>query len=138
VIGDEMVVPFTIAAGAKAVRQRVRYIPDIESQQLLLDHAFANFGCVFCGAWHRHPGLFDVPSGVDFATARHIVTDAEWSIEQAVFPIAIVRDGQVRVRAFLMHRDAEEFMEVQIEVVPNNDPRVLELLAGTASVMKEA
>jgi integrative and conjugative element protein (TIGR02256 family) len=138
VIGDAMVVPFTIAAGAKAVREPVRYSPDVSFQQLLLDHAFANFGCVFGGAWHRHPGRFDVPSSFDHRTAQHIVTDPDWDIEQAVFPIAVVRNGKVCLRAFLMHRDARRFVEVPIEVVPNNDPHILELLGDTVSVPKEA
>jgi integrative and conjugative element protein (TIGR02256 family) len=137
VIGDAMVVPFTIAAGAKARREHARYSPDVPHQQLFLDHAFANFGCVFGGAWHRHPGGFEVPSAVDHKTARHIVTDPDWDLEQAVFPIAVVRYGKVSLRAYLMHREAAQFVEVPIEVVPNSDPRVLELLTGRVSVPKE-
>jgi integrative and conjugative element protein (TIGR02256 family) len=131
IISNAMIVPFTIAAGPNAARARARYAPDVTWQQEILDHAFANFACVFGGAWHRHPGQFDVPSGVDLKTARHIVTEIEWDTEQAVFPIAIVRDGRVLVRAFLMRRDATDFVEVPIEVVPNDDPRVLQVLAGT-------
>ena len=137
VIGDSMVVPFTIAAGPKARRARARFSPDTEWQQQLLDEAFANFTCVFGGAWHRHPGTFDVPSSVDHKTARHIVTDAEWDTKQAVFPIAVVRGGKVCLRAFLMHRDAPNFIEVPIEVVPNHDPLVLEVLGGAAWVKQE-
>lgn len=130
VVGDAVVTPFTIAGGPRAKRAPARFSPDVEWQQLLLDHAFENFGCVFGGAWHRHPGHFDVPSAVDLATARHIVTDPEWDLVQAVFPIAIIRDGEVRVRAFLMHRDELDFREIPFEVVPDNDPLVLEVLGG--------
>lgn len=130
VIGDALVAPYTIPGGPKAKRAPARFSPDVDWQQQLLDHAFENFGCVFGGAWHRHPGHFDVPSAVDHATARHIVTDPEWDLVQAVFPIAIVRDGEVRVRAFLMHRDGADFREIPFEVVPDNDPLVLEVLSG--------
>lgn len=133
VIGDAVVTPFTIAGGPKALRAPARFGPDVEWQQLLLDHAFENFGLTFVGAWHRHPGRFDVPSAVDHATARHIVTDPEWDVVQAVFPIAIVRDGEVRVRAFLMHRDTPDFLEVPFEVVPDDDPLILEVLGGPAA-----
>lgn len=137
VIGDAVVTPFTIAGGPKALRARARFSPDVEWQQVLLDHAFENFGCTFVGAWHRHPGLFDAPSAVDHATARHIVTDSEWDLVQAVFPIAIVRDGEVRVRAYLMHRDAADFHEIPFEVVPDDDPRILEILGGPAAKAEE-
>jgi integrative and conjugative element protein (TIGR02256 family) len=137
VIGDALIVPFTIAAGPKAMRARARFSPDTAWQQLLLDHAFDNFACTFGGAWHRHPGHFSVPSHIDHKTARHIVTDAEWDTEQAVFPIAIVRDQRVCLRAFLMHRDAPDFVEVPIEIVPNNNPLVLEALGGAAVTTKE-
>ena len=137
VLGDAAVAPFMIAGGPRALRARARFSPDIEWQQLLLDHAFENFGCTYVGAWHRHPGLFDSPSAVDHATARHIVTDSEWDLVQAVFPIAIVRDGAVRVRAYLMHRDQPDFLEIPLEVVPDNDPRILEVLVGPAPKAEE-
>lgn len=137
VIGDAMVVPFTIAGGPKAVRAPSRFSPDTGWQQQLLDFSFEAFTLDFGGAWHRHPGHFDVPSGVDLRTARHIVTDPEWNVEQAVFPIAIVRDGRVSVRAFFMHRDSREFREIPIERTPNNDPRVLAILCANGAVKKE-
>ncbi len=136
-IGDALVVPFTIAAGPRAVRAHARFSPDTAWQQFLLDHAFENFACVFGGAWHRHPGDFDVPSYVDHRTARHIVTDAEWDTKQAVFPIAVVRGGKVCLRAFLMHRDAPNFIEVPLEVVPNHDPLVVEALGGACVATNE-
>lgn len=137
VIGDAMVAPFTISGGPKAKRAPARFSPDVDWQQSLLDHAFENFGLVFGGAWHRHPAHFDAPSAVDHATARHIVTDPAWDLIQAVFPIAIVRDGEVHVRAYLMHRDAPEFLEIPFEVVPDDDPRVLEVLGGPEAKQKE-
>jgi integrative and conjugative element protein (TIGR02256 family) len=137
VIGDALVTPFTITGGPKALRAPARFSPDVVYQQSLLDHAFENFRCTFVGAWHRHPGRFDVPSAVDLATARHIVTDADWDLVQAVFPIAIVRDKEVRVRAFLMHRDELEFFEIPFEVVPDDDPLILKVLSGSAAKLEE-
>lgn len=137
VIGDALVAPFTIPGGPRAVRARARFSPDVEWQQMLLDHAFENFGCTFLGAWHRHPGHFDSPSAVDHATARHIVTDTDWDLVQAVFPIAIVRDGEVCVRAYLMHRDASDFREIPFTVVPDDDPLILEALGGPTASARE-
>jgi len=136
-IGDALVAPYTIAGGPNAVRARARFSPDTEWQQMLLDHAFENFGCTFVGAWHRHPNHFDSPSAVDHATARHIVTDTEWDLTQAVFPIAIVRDGEVRVRAYLMHREAHDFREIPFEIVPDDDPLILQVLGGPTAKAKE-
>jgi integrative and conjugative element protein (TIGR02256 family) len=137
VIGDALVTPFTITGGPKALRAPARFSPDVVYQQSLLDHAFENFGCTFVGAWHRHPGRFDVPSAVDHETARHIVTDPDWNLVQAVFPIATVLDDEVRVRAFLMHRDAPDFFEIPFEVVPDDDPLIFMVLSCSAARVEE-
>lgn len=137
VVGDTAVTPYMIAGGPKARRAPARFSPDVDWQQLLLDHAFENFGCTYVGAWHRHPGLFDSPSAVDYATARHIVTDSEWDLVQAVFPIAIVRDGAVRVRAYLMHREQSDFLEIPFDVVPDDDARIIEVLARPIAKAEE-
>jgi len=137
VVGDSSIAPFTIGAGPKAVRTPTRFSPDTEYQQQLLDFAFEVLALNFGGAWHKHPGDLDEPSAYDLKTARHIVTDREWNVEQAVFPIAVVRDGQVRLRAYLMRRSALEFEEIPIEVVSDADPRVVEILSGSQAAKRE-
>ena len=137
-MGTSMVVPFTIPGGPAATRSPSRYSPDTAWQQLLLDFAFDQFAVDFGGAWHKHPGLFDQPSAYDVKTARHIVTDPTWDKASAVFPIAVVDAGRVRLRAYLMQRTTQTFEEIAIEVIPDSDPRVLEILGGPRAEREEA
>lgn len=135
--GDAMVVPFAIPGGPKATRTPSRFSPDTNWQQLLLDFAFDVFAVDFGGAWHKHPGLFDRPSAFDLMTARHIVTDPTWDKQFAVFPIAVVDGGQVRLRAYLMQRSTQAFEEIAIEVTPDADARVVEILNGSYTAEQE-
>jgi len=136
-LGDAMIVPFTIPGGPKATRTASRFSPDTGSQQVLLDFAFELFSVDFGGAWHKHPGLFDQPSAVDLKTARHIVTDPTWDKQHAVFPIAVIDNGQVRLRAYLMQRSTQAFEEIPIEVIPDADARVVEILSGRPAAEQE-
>ena len=136
-VGNAMIVPFTIPGGPRAARTPSRFSPDISSQQLLLDFAFEAFTVDFGGAWHKHPGLFDHPSAYDLKTARHIVTDPTWNKEHAVFPIAVIDDGQVRLRAYLMQRSTQAFEEIPIEVISDADARVVEILSGRLAAEQE-
>jgi len=136
-IDDSIVVPFTIAAGPKARRAVARFSPDWAWQQTILDYLFARFGVDFVGDWHRHPGRFDRPSGQDLATARRIVTDVSWNKPSAVFPIAIIDGGWVRLRAYLMRRETQEFKEIPITVVPDTHPLMRAVLIGMDAAEKE-
>jgi hypothetical protein len=123
-------VPFSIAAGPGAKQSPVRFSPDFEWQQTFLNFLFSRFGVDYLGDWHRHPGLFDRPSAYDLRTARHIVTDAGWNVRQALFPIAVIEGGEVRIRAYLMRRETLEFEAIPIEIVPDTDPRMTAVLTG--------
>lgn len=135
--GNAMIVPFTIPGGSRATRTPSRFSPDTGTQQVLLDFAFDLFAVDFGGAWHKHPGQFDQPSAYDLKTALHIVTDPTWDKEHAVFPIAVTDGGHVRLRAYLMHRDRQAFEEIPIEVIPDTDERVIEILSGRSAAVQE-
>ncbi|MDM7913880.1 MAG: Mov34/MPN/PAD-1 family protein [Candidatus Eisenbacteria bacterium] len=127
-LGADFVVPFTVSAGPEADRSLAGFAPDSGFQQAHLDFLFTRFAVDYLGDWHRHPGRYDRPSAHDRKTARHIVTDPEWSKPEAVFPIAIIRGDVVTVRAYLMRRDQEDFEELPLEVVPDKDRRIRRVL----------
>ncbi len=129
-LGDEYVVPFSISAGPRAKKSAVRFSPDSDWQQVLLDYLYARFGTDYVGDWHRHPGLHDQPSTHDLRTARRIVTDHCWNKSEALFPIAVIDNGTVRLRVYLMSRETLQFEEIPFEVVPDSDPRMMAVLTG--------
>jgi integrative and conjugative element protein (TIGR02256 family) len=134
-LGPYIVVPFTVPAGRRAVRHASAFTPDHEAQQELLDYLCARFpgmGSGFAGDWHRHPGSYDRPSQRDHEVARHIVTAPGWNCIEAVFPIAVIEEGRVRMRAYLMNRFHEDFVELPLEVVPDTDPRMQAVLLPEA------
>jgi integrative and conjugative element protein (TIGR02256 family) len=137
-VGDAFVVPFSIPAGPRAKKSVVRFSPDSGWQQVFLDYLHARFGTDYVGDWHRHPGLYDQPSAHDLRTARHIVTDPDWNKPEAVFPIAVIDSGVVRIRAYLMRREVLEFQEIPIEIVPDTDPRMTAVLTGMDAQKEEA
>lgn len=130
ILDGAFVVPFSIAAGPAAKQSSVRFSPDFEWQQIFLDFLFDRFGVDYLGDWHRHPGRFDRPSAHDLRTARHIVTDPKWNVRQAVFPIAVIEDTKVRIRAYLMRRETLDFEEIPLEIVPDTDLRMTAVLTG--------
>jgi hypothetical protein len=100
------------------------FAPDAPWQQALLDLAFRRFDVDYVGDWHRHVGSNDHPSATDYRTAARIVTSKAWNKSEAVFPIVVVRDGRVAMRAYRITRAQREFVEIPIEVVPDTDPRI--------------
>jgi integrative and conjugative element protein (TIGR02256 family) len=127
-VGEDFVVPFVIAGGPKAHRSRGGFSPDSGWQQEFLDFLFTRFAVDYLGDFHRHPGSVDQPSEHDLQTAREIVTDPTWAKPEALFPIAVVETGHVRLRSFLITREKPEFVEVLLEVVPDTDPRMRRVL----------
>jgi len=127
-IGHEFIVPFMIPAGPHATKTPVHFAPDSDWQQVLLDFLYDRFGTDYVGDWHRHPGSFDRPSSHDLRTARTIVRT--WQLPIALFPIAVIESGCVRLRAYLMRRDTLQFENVALEVAEDNDPRMIAVLTG--------
>ncbi len=133
------VVPFSIPAGPAAHCTPSRFTPDEGWQQVLLNFLHARFGVDYLGDWHRHPGSFDEPSDHDLRTAREIVTSAAWNKPVAIFPIAVIEEGTVRMRAYLMSRKTLKFEEVPISIVPDSDLAMTAVLTGMEAVpAKEA
>lgn len=137
VVTDRIIVPFTIPAGPGALQAAARFSPDSPWQQTLLDYLYTRFRVDYVGDWHRHPGRFDQPSAHDLRTARQIVTDPTWSKPEAVFPIAVIDGGRVRLRAYLMQRTTLQFEEIPITVVPDSDPLMRAVLTGMDAPPKE-
>lgn len=133
-IGPDIIIACGIPAGPKAVRSASNFAPDASFQQDVLNLLHARFSGLapidFQGDWHRHLGSFDRPSDRDLRTARHVVTDREWSRVEACFPIATLEKRHLRLRAFHAYRYREGFEEVAIEVVPDSDPRIRAVLVG--------
>ncbi len=124
-VGTDYVVPAVIPPGPRSRRARTLFSPDTDFQQPILDFAHEYFnGLNYKGEWHRHPGQNDYPSAKDLSTAREILSSPEWDISEAVFPIAIVDDGEVRIRAYEITRDDPHFREIPLSVLPASDPRL--------------
>jgi len=128
------IVPFMIPAGPRAKKTPVHFAPDSDWQQVLLDFLYARFGADYVGDWHRHPGSFDRPSQHDLRTARKIVRT--WKSPVALFPIAVIEGGRVRLRAYLMRRDTLLFEDVALEIAEDNDPRMIAVLTGRDATIK--
>jgi integrative and conjugative element protein (TIGR02256 family) len=124
----DFVVPFVVPAGPAAERHRSRFSPDCATQQQHLDYLHARFRTDFVGDYHRHPGSFDRPSTTDLRTARHIVTSEQWNKPEAIFPIVVIEDGLIRLRAYLLSRDSQDFTEMPYEIVEDTDPRLRTVL----------
>lgn len=129
-VNGHFVIPFVLPAGARADRSTVHFTPDSPAQQALLDFLHLRFAgrADYVGDWHLHPPGFDRPSRRDLATARTIVNASTWGTPEAVFPIAVTGPNGFRLRAYLLRRGEKHFTEIPIEVVPDADPRMRELL----------
>ena len=124
-----VVVSFAVPAGPRAVRTAVRFQPDTTWQQAVLDLLTHRFPAArYVGEWHKHPVGYGIPSGRDLATAQVIVTSAQYASPHGVFPIVVVEQGRIVIRAFAIARQHRAFREVPIEVVPDTDPRIRDLL----------
>jgi integrative and conjugative element protein (TIGR02256 family) len=141
-LGPDLVVPFVVPAGPGATQQRTRFEPDFSWQQHFLDFLADRFRSRharldYIGDWHCHPGALDQPSHRDWQTARQIVTDPAWGKIEAAFPIAVVEKGNPRLRAFVACRYRQNFLELPIEVVPDNDPRIQAVLFEDDRLVRE-
>lgn len=138
VAGDDgFRVPFVVPSGPRSLRSAASFRPGSVWQQRYLDYLFARFALDYIGDWHKHPSGFDRPSSIDLATARRIVASSRWNKPEAAFPIATIREGTVRIRAFALGRERQQFEELEFLVVPDCDQRVAGLLLGPPSSGKE-
>lgn len=131
IIDKTIIVVGAIPAGPGALRTRTQFRPDARWQQNLLNLVHSRFGFDYVGDIHTHPGNCQLPSRTDLETARHIVIDPTVNKPIAVFPIAVVRDRRVAIRAFLMQREGQAFEEIEIVTVADTSPVMAAVLTGT-------
>ena len=137
--GVEFIGVINIPAGPAARRTLVRYSPDTEWQQAVVDVVTQRLRhLTYVSDWHMHPGGFDRPSVHDLRTAREIVTDEGWDSPAAVFPIGVREAGKVRFRAYLMQRETLEFREIPLLILDDHDPRLTAALTGMDAPTHEA
>ncbi len=135
-VAGEMIVPFAVPAGTGAERSAGGFAPDSSFQQPLLDFLFERFqGVNYQGDYHKHPGAFDRPSLHDLVTARRIVTDPNWNTAAACFPILTCHKGQVKMRSYLMTREAPQFDELDTEIVADADSRIQAVMLGAVPIL---
>lgn len=137
--GVDLVGVLNVPAGPAARRTSVRYSPDTDWQQAVVDVVTQQLRhLTYVSDWHTHPGSFDRPSAHDLRTARTIVTDKTWNAPSAVFPIGVRENGSVRFRAYLMRRETLIFSEIPLVIVDDHDPRVTAALTGMDAPIREA
>ena len=137
--GNEIINVISVPAGPRARRARARYTPDTEWQEGVVHVIKQRLPhLAYVSDWHAHPGSFDEPSSIDRDTARRVVSEPEWDAPAVVFPIAVIEEGRVRFRAYLMTREVLEFEEIPFLVVPDNDPRMMAALTGMDAIPMEA
>lgn len=74
--GDSMYVTVAGGPGARAARERHRFLRDLGHAQRLADDAYDSDGSVWVGEWHTHPDGPPEPSEVDLSTyATHLADD---------------------------------------------------------------
>lgn len=125
-----LVAPFALGSGPKASRSISRYSPDIEWQQQRLDRLFIRFGLGYIGSYHMHPGDMDQPSWHDLLTANKIVTDPEWNVTEAVFPIINLIDEQFLFHPYYISRRERHFQPITWHLVSHRDTAIRDLLKG--------
>ncbi|MEQ1832474.1 MAG: Mov34/MPN/PAD-1 family protein [Candidatus Eisenbacteria bacterium] len=137
--GNEIIKVFNVPAGPGARRARARYTPDTRWQEAVVRVIRQRLPqLTYVSDWHVHPDSFDEPSSIDRDTARRVVSETEWDAPAVVFPIAVIEEGRVRFRAYLMTREVLEFEEIPFLVVPDNDPRMMAALTGMDAIPMEA
>jgi len=117
---ENVFVPFAIGSGTFARRSFARFKPDVEWQQERLDRYFEEYGINYVGSFHRHPGSLSRPSLIDYDTAVQILSDPEWAVNESVFPIILLRDGEVVIYPYYICRNHLKFEVMTAFMVPNN------------------
>ncbi len=128
-IGDQqIVVPFALGPGLKARKSSIRYSPDVEWQQFYLDKLFNRYGVNYLGSYHRHPGSNCLPSAHDFKAACQIVTDPEWNIGEAIFPIINLTGKGISFHPYYFTRKLKEFEVMSWRIISHKDRLIKQVL----------
>ncbi len=128
-IGEhQIVVPFALGSGVKTLKTRLRFSPDVAWQQVYLEKLFNRYGVNYMGSYHRHPGNNCLPSFVDLEAARHIVTDPDWNVTGAVFPIINLQGNIIKLSAYHLSRDSKVFRLIDWQIISHKDRLVKRVL----------
>ncbi len=125
---SDFVVAFAIGSGPGAVRSLTRFTPDVNWQQRILERLFDLYAVNYLGSFHRHPWCDHWPSGLDYKTARKIISSLEWDIHEAVFPIIILNARGIHIYPYYMSRSSDGFQPVSWQILPNNSEIVKTVL----------
>jgi len=115
---------FAIGSGPAAHRSVTRFRPDVAWQQKQLDKYFEDYGLNYVGSFHRHFGNFSRPSIIDYWAANQILSDLDWEVRKAVFPIILVQGNAVEIYPYYICRTSRKFERISMKVVPDDDPSV--------------
>lgn len=117
-IDDEYIIaPFTLGSGMSPIRTRTRYSPDVKWQQVYLEKLFNRYGVNYVGSYHRHPGNYCVPSSYDYKAACQIITDPEWNVTDAIFPIINLTGKKISFHPYYFSRSSREFRLIDWQIV---------------------
>ncbi len=123
-----LVVPFALGPGLKARKSWIRYSPDVEWQQIYLEKLFDRYGINYVGSYHRHPGYSCLPSGPDFEAACRIVTDPEWNVQEAIFPIINLAGNRINFHPYYFTRRLMVFQLIGWRIVSHKDQLIKRVL----------
>jgi len=125
-VGDEIIVPFSIGSGLEAVRTPFSYEPDVDWQQKMLDGLFDKFKLNYVGSYHKHPHYMTYPSRIDYVAAMHILSSSDWGVSQIIFPIVVSNGHEILVYPYYISRNAKAFRLIPMNVIPDNEFSELE------------
>lgn len=115
-VGTAGAVTEFIPSGPGARRTASSYELDVEHLQPLLDEA-EDRGLQFLGVWHVHPEGVPELSSTDLGTARRILEDEEYGVDELLLPLTVRVHNEIETRFFLMRADASEPLHVPLVVV---------------------
>ncbi|MBW2063313.1 MAG: Mov34/MPN/PAD-1 family protein [Deltaproteobacteria bacterium] len=134
----DIIVPFVVGSGAAAKRTASRFEPDINWQQKLLDQCFENHGLNYVGSFHRHFGNFCCPSSMDYEAALHILTDPNWAIDRAVFPIILINKETLVIYPYYISREEPTFQLMTMSLVDDNLPPIASIIKKEGATCPES
>lgn len=128
IIEERFIVPISIGPGSKAKKSKTSYSPDLQWQQTYLDKLYQKFSVNYIGSYHLHPGNYCHPSHQDLKTVKRIISDPEWNVAEAVFPILTKNEGNITFHPYHFARASKRFHLIDWKIVPHNDLLIKSIL----------
>ena len=125
---QRVVAPFALGPGLKTLQTRIRFAPDVKWQQVYLEKLFNRYSVNYVGSYHRHPGNYCQPSSLDLKAARQIVSDPEWNVREAIFPIINLTGGRIKLYAYHLSRASDEFCSIDWQIISHRDRLIKHVL----------